>query len=89
LLKESLNCVQVDPLSIKDLIDNPPEDAKYKIYYTLIGRSDYLKKTGQPELAFNGSDYDKDPESYTSIFHTKFLPNFSVFVNCLAWKKGT
>eukprot|EP00345_Euplotes_harpa_P002389 CAMPEP_0168319608 /NCGR_PEP_ID=MMETSP0213-20121227/1158_1 /TAXON_ID=151035 /ORGANISM="Euplotes harpa, Strain FSP1.4" /LENGTH=246 /DNA_ID=CAMNT_0008320863 /DNA_START=568 /DNA_END=1305 /DNA_ORIENTATION=+ len=56
-----------------------------KIYYVVLSRKHFLQKDDKEE--FSHQDFIENPDDYKVVFHQKYLPKLSVFMNCINWDK--
>eukprot|EP00347_Sterkiella_histriomuscorum_P023388 403334824 len=89
LISQNMNTQEIDVKDIHNLVSNPPEDAKFKIYYTLISRMHYLKLKTDHHAQIDSSLLESNPELYESVLNENILPNLTILVNCANWTQGS
>lgn len=87
-VQEALSYLPTKFITQKELLNGNYEKRRDIIYVIVFEPKDiYIKiENSSDSIQFEQSDFIKSPETYTSIFESKYLKYFHAIINCLYWE---
>ena len=78
---EELGAIEISTSELQDIskLDST------KFYFIILGRKHHLQRDDKEE--FDESDFLENMNEYKIVFHEKYLPKLTVFMNCVNWDK--